>query len=603
MRESLLAALLLSAMPAGAQDVVFTHLDVTARLSDAGELAITELLDVVVQGEVATLGRDFGLGVEQSVRVKSLVRLDVDGGEHPLVAGDVKTADRYAVYPTWIQWSVRDETAGPLPGVAFRYRLEYDLVNAIAPAWDLPNGPRPLDALSASYLSPLARAEDAWRVWKEAWPRLDAHYRLDHDVLLPGHDGSGETFAQLDYHLHWNDKVWRLVDPGRDIGTPNPGVDYRVRRSLERLAPGSPSAANVLGASRRLASGLILPVGVFFLWLVSKLLGALGGADQGPLGPALFQETVLAEPPELVAGRLTGSRQAPPFDSLLLRLASERKLAITTEPSTVEDVPPRTRLRLLVERGSLHPYEGEVIEAFFGEKAEVSSEQILARRKNKDFDVQNVVASAFSRALPPRPAGSRIAGALGVLLFVGGLAMSLTDLDRIKAEPYAPVAGIVGSALASLPLPAPFALTWLSLVGTLLQLVPNVPLLGLASVGVSVMVLAGYQRALGRVPSRGNPAGRRLADLQRLREWARKELGKPRPALLDAWIPHLEALGLTGSIASWRQRHASTSSFGAPDLADIGAGEALAGPAFSGERRPFAAPADPDWPASFYEDD
>ena len=83
-----------------------------------------------------------------------------------------------------------------------------------------------------------------------------------------------------------------------------------------------------------------------------------------------------------------------------------------------------------------------------------------------------------------------------------------------------------------------------------------------------------------------------------------EKLAKPRPALLDAWVPHLDALGLRTAVEKWRQKQRGTDyTTGPPDLADLPAGgEALSGPAFTGVA-PGPVPAVDSWSEPFYSAD
>ncbi len=604
MRNALLLAFLALAVSASAQqgeDVVWTMLDVAPRLDAEGRLTVVETHEISLQGDFGTLGSDFGLGSGQSVAVKSFTELGADGAEQAYSPGDTKTAGHYAAYTTWIEWHVKAPGTPPLERTTRRYRLEYELVHAMAPAWDLPNGSHPLDGLHPSYWSPLERLRDAWSVWREAGADLGRAYRLDHDVLYPSREKVYASLQNLGYQLTWDPKVWELVGPEVPMGTATKSVDFRVRRTFRRLVEAPPAAVDFESAQRRLAAILLLPIGVALLALVSMLLEALSGADQKPLGAELFESAVLSEPAELVQARIAGRRASRVgFIELLTRLASERKLQVEVVKAATEEEPPVVTLRLLVARDRLHPYEQEVVDALFAGQAEISTTQIQAR---KAFDPEAVTSAAFARVAPPRPKGSRIAVAILSALTATGFALTVTDLQRPGADPYAPAAAALAMLFARLGLPP--AAFWLTVATALVQLVPNAPLAGLAAVGVSVAILGGhYGRRAGR-PSTARPEGRRLLELQRIRDWAAKELGKPRPALRDAWILHLHALGLAPAVAKWRDRHGAAGASAVPDLADLGSSDAHAASPFTGVvPPPSGVPVDDDeWAAGFYVDE
>jgi hypothetical protein len=85
-------------------------------------------------------------------------------------------------------------------------------------------------------------------------------------------------------------------------------------------------------------------------------------------------------------------------------------------------------------------------------------------------------------------------------------------------------------------------------------LIPNRPLPADAWVATTIVVLAGYFFTLVRA-RKPDGHGDVVADLLRMRAYARAELQRPRPQLDDRWIPRLRALGLGGAIEAWRTRH------------------------------------------------
>jgi hypothetical protein len=578
-------------------EVVWNRLDVVARLGDEGRLQVTETHEITVRGDVSRVDRDFGLGVAQSVASVSLVRLDSDGSPHPLTAGDVKQGDRYVVYPAWMQWSLRGEGSAPFEDESRRYVLRYELLNAIAPAWDLPNGSEALDPLHPSYRSPLVGVREAWPLWREAWPRLDRRYRLDHDVLFPNRGKPGWSLVQLDYHLEWDEAHWRLLDPERDIGRATPDVDYRVQQALEYLAEGRPGAVDLRAPAVRTGSIVGLPAACALLWLLAFALNRL----RLGLGPAanreLFEASVLAEPPELVRARIEGDAQPPGFESLLLRLAAERKVAIDIlEPG--DDDPPVTRLRLLVPKPNLHTLEREVLDALMGQASEITSAEVQTRHKGREFDPQEILEASFERVKPRALGAGKVVRALSIALMAGGVILALMDLQtpiRV-AYPYAIVAGILGGLVTG---SLPFPMVLLSAANAALQLVPSVPLSPAGAAGIAVLLLARYPTRLRVAPSRTSEPARRRDDLLRARSWAATELKKARPLLEDAWIPHLVALGLGPAIDRWKKRHGGAATFGAPDLADVQDPQAYAGPPFTGYA-PEAPALEDEWYDGFF---
>ena len=574
-------------------DAVFTRLEIVAHLDNAGLLHVAEDQTVEMRPSVEKLSRDFGIGAGQRIVLTGLWRIDEQGQRVPLAPAKDPKPDEYAFYPTWIRWTPPAAAGSDL--VTHRYRLEYDLVNAVVPAWDLPNGDKALDGLHDSFWRPDERAKRLVPVWREAWPGLTRRYRLDHDVLFPGRDDTGPGMNELHYQLAY-DNAWSLVDEDRDIGVPTPRVDYRVRRTLEYRPAGRPPGVNLLMPALRMVGFLLcVPLAGIVLRLASAAFGRLMSLGAAPTDVALFESAAMAEPPEVSAQRLRGDVSAPTFEDLIVRLATERRLSLEVPERTSEDEILETRLRLQVEREKLHPYEREVVDALFGSAREVTPAEL--RKRAEPFDGDEAVDAAFARAKLARPRPSFLAKGLGLLLFFGGVALCVLSLTYQYVEvPYALFAGVgAGFLLTAIPLP----LLLLIVLVLVLGLVPNVPMHPAAYWGISLLLLAGYAARRFSIVSRRDDVGRRYDDLRRAYLWAAGELKKPRPALRDAWLPHLQAYGLSPQIEAWRKRYGGTPAMGAPDLSEMGSQAIPTGPPFTGVAPARRFPADEEWAAGF----
>ena len=613
-------ALVCLAEPSSAQSVVWQKLDVESRLDNDGALHVRETHLISVSAEIATISVSFGLDTDQSVVLKAVERVDDDGLAHPLEPGDLAGADRYAAGEGWLRWSVGQESAPEAGVVLRRYRIEYDLVNALSPAWSIPAGSRPLDPLSQSYRGPLARGSEALAAWREAWPAFTRRYRLDHDVWFPNRDAPAFALRELNYRLEYG-TAWRLLNPDAELGRATPDVHYRVQRTLEYLPPGRPPAVDARTPALRIGSLLALSLLGFLLWLGALAAESLGRIGQRAVDPAFFVDHVLAHPPEIVAGIVLGAGEAPWFEDVVKRLVAERKLALQVEPPESPDLPPRARLRLLVSRDRLSAYERELTTALFGDGEETDTESIALRYANNGFDPDAVVQAAFQRAMPAEqdPAPRHPGRSLALVLLAAGLLLALRDLARPGGDPYLLLTGLAGgflvtglwpigcwagrSLLVALWLLAP--LLFLALAGTAIHLIPNSPLRVHAAFALTLLLLGWFQTLLNR--ARARPRGDRhlmRVDLLRARRWASSELRRPRPALQDAWVPHLEALGLGAPLARWRQRHAA--SVAGADLSELGPAAAALGPPFTGRAPQAVLPgaqrraADLDWARGFY---
>lgn len=573
-------------------DAVFTRLEIVAHLDNAGRVHVAEDQTVEMRPTVEKLSRDFGIGAGQRIVLTGLWRIN-EGQRVPLTPASEPKPDQYAFYPTWIRWTPPVTAGTDL--VTRRYRLEYDIVNAVMPAWDLPNGDDALDGLHDSFWRPDQRAKRIVPVWREAWPGPTRRYRIDHDVLFPGRDDTSPGMNELHYQLAY-DNAWSLVDEDRDIGVPTPRVDYRVRRTLEYRPEGRPHGVDLEMPALRMAGFLLcVPLVGMVVRLGSAAFGRVMALGSAPADAALFESAAMSEPPELSAQRLRGDVSAPTFEDFIVRLATERRVSIEVPERKSEDEVLETRLRLQVEREKLHPYEREVIDALFGSAREVTPADL--RKRAEPFDGDEAVDAAFGRAKLPRPRPSPLAKGVGLLFFFGGAALCALSLTYQHVEvPYVLFAGVgAGFLLTAVPLPLPFLIVLVVALG----LGPNVPMHPAAYWGISLLVLAGYAGRRFSVVSRGDEVGRRYDDLRRAYLWASGELKKPRPALRDAWLPHLHAYGLSPQVEAWRKRHGGTPIMGAPDLSEMGSQPIPAGPPFSGVVAARRFPADEEWAAGF----
>jgi hypothetical protein len=507
------------------------------------------------------------------------------------------------VYGWGLQFSLRGEKDPPFETTTVRYLIEYELVGAVTPAWDLVAGALPLDDGTIPR-NPLDRANEVLAGWRAAWPQLDSNYRFDHDVLFPSR-GAPDGVVQLNYRFEY-DTAWRLLDKDREIGVATPDVDYRVQRILQYLPKGRPAGADVRKAAFRIG-GVMAPLvlglllGLLFM-VTNRIFGMTPRGDR-----ALFEARIEGLPPELIAARLGQSARAPSFETLILRMAAERKVSVTTEKPETDETDALISMRLTVDRARLSPFERAVVDPLFGPRDTVTTADIQDRHRGEEFDPDDLTARAFE-VLAPTPVVTRrpLWAALHLSLMGGGIALLVRALaDRTLADPAPLLAGILpGNALARLwpkgsatrppsLLVILLALASLGVLGAALALIPNTPLGGFAALGLGLLGIghcAGYLAALPK-PSAED------AEFDAAREWARRELGKPRPALKDAWVEALQVLCGRRALAKWRERHAGAFT-GAPDMSDLQTGDVPVGPPFTGEGpRPPALP--PNWSEGF----
>ncbi|MEO8499541.1 MAG: DUF2207 domain-containing protein [Vicinamibacteria bacterium] len=594
-RATLLVGLTLMAGAPGvrAQGAVITwnRLDVTARLDNDGRVEVSEIHEMKIQGDVSVITRGFNYGVEQSALIHGVFRVEPDGSRKPLKIGPVSDADSYQAWTWGLQFSLRGEKDPPFEGgVQTRtYAIEYTLHGAITPAWDLAAGSAPLDDGTVPK-NPFDRAREVWAGWQKAWPDLRTTYRFDHDVLFPSR-GTTDSLVELNYHLEY-DTAWVLLDKDRALGVATPDVDYRVQRLLRYLPAGAPKQANLEHAALRLVS-VAAPL------IFGLLLGALfliGGrlTNPTPKGDrALFEARIVGLPPESIAARLGERIRAPSFEKVLTRMAAQKKIAIAIEAGETDDAAPLVNLRLTTDRARLAPFEREVVEGLFGPSDSVSTAQIQERHRGDEFNPNLLVSTAFDGTLPKTTLTRRpLVSALHLTIMAGGIGLMVKSLlEHTLADP-APIFGSVlsGSAIvgywpagSSQRRPSAFlillAMTFLGLLGTTLALIPNTPLSGPASLGLTLLGVGNCVGYLARL-HRSTTAE---LEFEAARNWALRELRRPRPALMDAWVEVLEALGGRRALARWKAGHGAQAFGGAPDMSEASFAEVVTGPPFTGE--------------------
>ena len=604
-RATLLIGLtLMNVGGAQAQGLVdWTRLNVTTRVDNDGLAEVAETHEIAFNGDISKIDRNISRGADQSVVVHGVFVLNPDGSKRPLKNAPVVNADSYQVYDWGLQFSLKAEKDPPFERTSRKYVIEYALQNAVTPVWDLAAGEFPLDSHTL-VRHPWERAQEVLAGWREGWPELDRRYRFDHDVELPtrrGPDGLPEVNYRFEY-----DTAWVLLDPNRDSRGAMPDSDYRVRHVLRYVPPGRPNQANVENAAYRVAglfgplvAGLLL--GLFFL--VSDRL-----MRRGPRGDrALFERLIEPLPAELLAARLGGSATAPSFEGLILRMAAQRRMAVSIEKPATDDTDAEVSLRLTVNRGKLHPVERAVVDGLFGSLDTVSTRDLRDRFRGQEFDPDQLVRQAFGPLRPNTAEGRRpLLRVIHMALTAGGFVLMVKSLtEQTSPDPLVLFAGIAPGTLlagvwpkastmkrASIP-NLLLAIIAFGSLGAALALIPNTPLSGLAALGLGLMSAGHCVRYLASMPK---PSADDL-EFEATRNWAVGELNRPRPALRDVWVESLEVLGAGRALAKWKKRTGDFTS--APDMADMGAGNVVAGPPFTGEPpRPPTLP--PDWTEGFW---
>ncbi len=385
---------------------------------------------------------------------------------------------------------------------------------------------------------------------------------------------------------------------------------------LQRLAHLEPWVSATLDHLPSLipaASVLAIPLFGLIALILFIALRVPRPVRQTILDRAWFERTVLPEPPELIATRLTEALPTAAFERIVERLVQQDDLEIEVLMPATEHTPARVRLRLRTDPETLHPIEQQVVEALFGSAREIRSDLHRARHHEHGFDPAHITDSILFHAAVASdrrqrgrsPIGSQGRNKLLLVLLLGlGTLLGLFDTVVGNQAPYALAGGLVAwiallalsprrwwhpgrSAFAGLLWLLPLALA--TFYGGLLHLLPGPPLGAASSVGLALILISGFLYPLANARGFDRTMAHRYSMLQ-ARRWVQRQLRRTEPDLQDAWLAHLEALGLSRDLARWRRRHGSRT-----DAADVAAptGDAFTGVsiAYTGTPRATWSPA------------
>ncbi|MCS7467102.1 hypothetical protein NZK35_10660 [Stieleria sp. ICT_E10.1] len=389
---------MVSSILCGTAAAELTRITVDGHLANDGRFQVTETHDHRIDQGHESGFRSFGLSVDQSIASLKITRIGDDGMETPLL--DRGAANREVDGPDQFRYYRRGHIYFRYPEVTgeteLRYRLDYELVHAVSPAWGLGAGWDPL--------TPEDGFGSPWRRWKsivadakEAWPAPDRRYRLDHSVLFPERDENRETAFELNYNLRF-DSAWREVDATAELARVTPDIEYRVRRLFEYLPAGRPSATNELQHETRVESVvavLVLGPILFLVYLIFEALTAGKRFDASAVAERLRSLT-----PDEVQTYFQSSARPSSLQDLLSRLESEGKLSVEPVLNHKGKETDELQLRLLAPRASLPPVEQEFVTWIFGEGDTTTSEAIRNSSRASGVDPsrywQSLIAESTS---------------------------------------------------------------------------------------------------------------------------------------------------------------------------------------------------------------
>jgi hypothetical protein len=528
--------------------------------------------------------------------------------------------DRYMWRDQTLTWWIRNATDPDWNEQPLVYRFDYELRNALAPAWDIPAGPDSFQYSRHRFPQLFQRLGATMAAWAQAPASLNRRYRLEHDVIFPWF--SEREREELKYTLRY-DNAWRRVHPESEIGHGTRGSDFRVTQLLDYLVPGWPPAIELWKSATRVGSIFVFVMLAMLMWTVV----AVGTIRRWGLIPQRhdrrwFEQEIGSKNPESFAWQL-GQRGLSQFLTLLLgRLRASGVFSVRSDSAANEERAPTVHLRLLRDPGTLPPLERLMMAAIFPQGRESGSALLAHHYAGPGFSPEDALEEAIDvghgehgeDAAPARPSLiRRIIRALLPWVSLGAIVLLVLDsvygprpMELVLAcFPFLAVAMLVAAILPQLI--SRFELLSSGAMAALVTLVPvivatfavlamhfyrNTPITAYGSAAVALIALRSIAALLSLARGDENPvraAQRRIATLGA--RYARRELRKSRPNLDDQWIPHLLALGLAPQIAAWRERR--------------GAGDPInrsvpmsSGPDF-GQARPFTGvapfPTEQEW--------
>lgn len=545
---------LLIALPfiAGAQErsLHWEALEVRARLEADGRLRITERHAIVFDGAWNGGERRFRIAPGQNLEFGGIARVE-SGIPRLLRAGSVShlALDQYAFFETHLlRWRSRRPSDPPFRDRTIVYDISYALTGVVY--------------------------------------REGETFLLEHDFAFPERDGRIESFS-LDLEI---DPAWSVEQPLAmpvTLGALEPGeshvVSIRMGRASEVppvFVQDGPPAANP--ATTDFTSGdevfafstppAALPVrlGALAAFFVVAWLGwkrfheferARGRFEPLPqVNRFWLDRNIFVHRPEVVGAAWDGSTGSAEVAALIAVMCAEGKME-TEEGSEL-------RLRLMVPRESLSPYERGFVERFFPE-GDVTSPSILRKEyASSGFDPAAAIRGSLEQAAKPlvgsggstaRVIGCVAFALLGAFLFgsIGSMLVGVFFGSRLAPIGALMIlAAALSVALASMyrGMADPDRVPWyvavpgvgVAVIGALVAQT----LAALAFVlSVSLLVLfGGFQKA------RTRRTGEQLQTLRAFhaaRRYFRDLLDRNDPQLEPSWLPYMIAFDLSREVDRW----------------------------------------------------
>ena len=556
--------------------------EVQAHLHDSGKVEISERVSIKLTNEVDALGRTLSTGnldeldlplptgPDQTIILRQLVREDA-AGDQVLTKGDVRERDRYYWANGVLTWGVRS------PGNAWQgetvvFRVEYELRNALAPAWDIPIGRSFFGERSDFWKYP-ERFRNARAAWKDAGNAIARRYRYEHEIRFAADPATGPITTT--YTLHFDD-AWVQVHPDAPFGTKMPQC-YRITQLMEFQQPGRPAALDQRKPAVRVGSLIAVAVAAALLcinFIIHELFKL--GLIAPRIDTAWFTENIASQKSEVLAWITDNDRVAMCFPHFLARMRGSGMLSAQTESTRDSDGEPKVALRLLGNPAGLQPYERQVVESLFPNGSESGTDVLAKKYAEAGFNPEAVLADAVNAQFAAAsPTGEWMSPVTAWIVAVIGLAGSALVFYAIgnaglewrlyfRALGAGAVIGVAPIFLRAIPavrgskLLILFTIVWTALAVLLLGVLhfgTNLPLTVFASGGLGLYWIAALLFLFLSMRTVENTAhARRKRETARAAIYARLQLLRPAPALSNAWLPQLRALGLGDAIKGWCER-------------------------------------------------
>jgi hypothetical protein len=544
-----------------------------------GKLHMTEHVTVDVPPSVQRLERTYWQDAEQKVMVDAITLYAEDRTVRLEDYGDLDRAHtfRQSEWPGRVVWSVRDKADVPASTRTLTYVIESQVSDAVIPAWSIPRGKVLSHDNSGRLGDPRERLRVVIPMWREAlrrnpWHRFLVDYQ--YDMPPPGTNGTSIRL-QIDWPAGW--KPVQEITPGtvaspirRDSNNPD---HYRLLHLFEEDSRRVLTGIDIPPHAIRMASLVGFPIVGLLFWLAFVLIAFLRRPHGLVDDEQAVRDAVYSQPPEKIEARWSGRAPYITVERFLRRLERERKIAVGIEKRGDEE-DDLVKLRLLVPREQLTPYEGLGIQILMRDGWEATSDEIRARRNEEKFDaegalnlaVQNTAAKAKKKQRAPWY--SRLTS---FALFAAGIYFALQETARLHREPAVLALTLIAASMLFNIWPdrttreavrsslrnALFLLIPLAIFTAIIVAVhfaAQMPPGFFASAGMSLALLGTYKAMLANSAPRGD------AQLARARNWLRRELKSPTPRLRDDAIPWLNALGLQADIARWQRRNPAAES-------------------------------------------